>query len=167
MHAEDALTDGSTPTPDTPSPGDPAATDPVMPVDPMAGLTLRFDEDSLDEDGYTSLWNVAATTTGGDTELSRMLAAKMLGFLCKHQVDFVFVSSTDAKYLDEWFERDHSLLYDWTPQSEKVDVLSQHAQVPAKAVLSILKQKKFDPTKNYSPRRADRVEWFSNVWCIG
>ncbi|HBJ36464.1 MAG TPA: hypothetical protein DDZ51_17280 [Planctomycetaceae bacterium] len=133
----------------------------------MASLVIKIDPETVDEDGFVSIWNVAATTMGGKTELARVLASKMLGFLCKHQCDFVFASSTDANYLDQWFERDTSLLYDWSPASEKVDVVTQHAQVPAKALVRFLKEKKFDATKNYSPRRADRVQWFSDLWCIG
>ena len=136
-------------------------------VDPMASVVFAVDEETVDEDGYVSIWNVAATTMGGQTVLARQLASKMLGFLCKQQVDFVVISSTDANYLDEWFERDTSLLYDWSATSEKVDVVAQHAQVPAKALLQLLQQKKFDATKNHNPRRADRVQWFSDLWCIG
>ena len=139
----------------------------LVEADPMVALVIQFDPETVDSDGFASLWNVAATTMGGKTELARVLAAKLLGFLCKHQCDFVFTSSTDAKYLDEWFERDTSLLYDWSPASEKVDVVSQHAQVPVQALLRFLKDKKFDATKNYSPRRVDRVQWFSDQWCIG
>lgn len=139
----------------------------LVEVDPMASLVIKIDPETVDEDGFVSIWNVAATTMGGKTELARVLASKMLGFLCKHQCDFVFASSTDANYLDQWFERDTSLLYDWSPASEKVDVVTQHAQVPAKALVRFLKEKKFDATKNYSPRRADRVQWFSDLWCIG
>jgi len=136
-------------------------------VDPLANLVIKIDADTVDEDGFVSIWNIAATTMGGKTEVARILASKLLGFLCKHRCDFVFTSSTDAKYLDEWFERDTSLLYDWSPQSEKVDVVSQHAQVPAQGLVRFLKEKKFDPLKSYSPRRADRVQWFSDQWCIG
>ncbi len=136
-------------------------------VDPMAAVVFQVDPETVDEDGYVSIWNVAATTMGGQTVFARELASKMLGFLCKQQVNFVVISSTDANYLDEWFERDTSLLYDWSATSEKVDVVAQHAQVPATVLLRLLKQKKFDATKNHNPRRADRVQWFSDQWCIG
>lgn len=139
----------------------------LVEVDPMAAVVIKIDPETVDGDGFVSIWNVAAATMNGKTELARVLSSKMLGFLCKHGCDFVFASSTDAKYLDEWFERDTSLLYDWSATSEKVDVVSQHAQVPAKALVRFLKEKKFDATKNYSPRRADRVQWFSDQWCIG
>jgi hypothetical protein len=137
------------------------------PVDPLEGVEVCVDPETVDEDGFVTLWNVAAATMNGKTELTRVLASKLLGFLCKQKCDFVFTSSTDAKYLDEWFERDQSLLYDWSPQSEKVDVVAQHAHVPAKALLRLLKDKKFNPTVNHNPRRADRVDWFTNQWCIG
>lgn len=162
MNAPASLADTSTETDRNPIP--PEA---LVEVDPMASLVIKIDPETVDDDGFVSIWNIAATTMGGKTELARVLASKMLGFLCKHQCDFVFASSTDANYLDQWFERDTSLLYDWSPASEKVDVVTQHAQVPAKALVRFLKEKKFDATKNYSPRRADRVLWFSDLWCIG
>lgn len=136
-------------------------------VDPMASIVIKIDPETVDSDGFVSIWNIAAATMGGKTELARALASKLLGFLCKHGCDFVVASSTDAEYLDQRFERDNSLLYDWATTSEKVDIVSQHAQVPAKALVRFLKSKKFDATKNYSPRRADRVKWFTNQWCIG
>jgi len=154
----------SSPNPSPPESPSPAAD---IPIDPMAAVVLRVSDDSVDEDGFVSVWSVASASMGGDTMLARALAAKMLGFLCKQRCDFVFTSSTDAKYLDEWFERDPGLLYDWAATSEKVDVLAQHAQVPAQALLRLLQEKRFDATKAYSPRRVDRVEWFSDLWCIG
>jgi hypothetical protein len=157
-NAPDSVADG------TPLQSDDSA---AVELDPLAQVTLRIDPETVDADGYVSIWNVAAATADGKTELARVLASKLLGFLCKQKCDFVFTSSTDAKYLDEWFERDPSLLYDWSSQSEKVDVVSQHAHVPASALLRLLKQKKFNPVANHNPRRADRVDWFSNQWCIG
>ena len=74
---------------------------------------------------------------------------------------------SDAKYLDEWFERDNSLLYDWKPESEKVDVVAQHVQIPFDLFRNFLRDHKFQADKNYSPRRADRVEWFTNDWNVG
>lgn len=147
--------------------GQPGSVETELIADPMASVVFQLDPETVDEDGYVSIWNVAATTMGGRTVLARELASKMLGFLCKQQVTFVVISSTDANYLDQWFERDSSLLYDWSPTSEKVDVVAQHAQVPAKALLRLLKTKKFDPTKSHNPRRADRVQWFTDQWCIG
>ncbi len=146
---------------------DPVFDPSAPPADPLEGVVVRVDPETVDEDGFVTIWNVAAATMDDRTELARVLASKLLGFLCKHKCDFVFASSTDVKYLDEWFERDQSLLYDWSPQSEKVDVVAQHANVPAKALLRFLKDKKFNPTANHNPRRADRVDWFTNLWCIG
>jgi len=177
MHPEpdDMTTNAALPADAPANSAEPAATstdepgfDPsAPPPNPLAGVEVRVDPETMDEDGFVTLWNVAAATMGGKTELARILASKLLGFLCKQKCDFVFASSTDAKYLDEWFERDQSLLYDWSPQSEKVDVVAQHAHVPAKALLRLLKDKKFNPTVNHNPRRADRVDWFTNQWCIG
>lgn len=146
--------------------------DPVPPitavaVDPLSVVKMRIDPETVDEAGYVSIWNVASATVAGDTVLARALASRLLGFLCKHQCDFVVTSSTDARYLDEWYERDQGLMNDWAPTSEKVDVLSQHAQVPGQALLRMLRAKGFDPTKVYSPKRADRAKWFSEGWSIG
>lgn len=121
----------------------------------------------LDEDQFVSIWNVATSTMGDDAAKARVLASKLLGFLCKHRCGLLAASPTDAKYLDEWFERDTSLLYNWKPESDKVDVLAQHVQVPYDLFLSFLQQHKFKADKNYSPRRADRVEWFTNDWNVG
>ncbi|HIF32354.1 MAG: hypothetical protein ABGX07_14565 [Pirellulaceae bacterium] len=120
-----------------------------------------------DEDQFVSLWNVAASTMGGDATQTRYLASKFLGFLCKHRCGLLAVSPTDAKYLDDWFERDNSLLYDWKPESEKVDLLAQHVHVPVDLLRNFLQKHKFQAEKNYSPRRADRVEWFTNDWNVG
>lgn len=146
---------------------DPVLPIPVVAVDPLSVVKMRIDPETVDEAGYVSIWNVASATVAGDTVLARALASRLLGFLCKHQCDFVVTSSTDARYLDEWYERDQGLLNDWAPTSEKVDVLSQHAQVPGQALLRMLRSKGFDPTKVYSPKRADRAKWFSEGWSIG
>ncbi len=138
---------------------------PQVIIDPQTVITI--DAETVDGDGYVSLWNAAAATMKGDQEKTRALASRLLGFLCKHECDFVVASSTDANYLDERFERDNSLLYDWSIDSENVDVVSQHAYVPAQGLLKFLKRKKFDPSNQYSPRRADRVKWFSDMWCVG
>lgn len=137
----------------------------IVEIDPA--ISIQFDPDSVDGDGFVSLWNVASATMNADLHRTRALASRFLGFLCKHQCSFVVASSSDAKYLDERFERDNKLLYNWSIDSENVDVLSQHAYVPAASFLSFLKKKKFDPSANYSPRRADRVKWFADDWCIG
>ena len=130
-------------------------------------LEFTAEPADVDEDQFVSLWNLASSTMGGDATQARFLASKILGFLCKHRCALLTVSATDAKYLDEWFERDNALLYDWKPESDKVDVLSQHVHVPLDLLSSFLRDHKFDATKNYSPRRADRVEWFTNDWNVG
>ena len=133
----------------------------------LEGVEVTAANAQLDEDGFVSLWNVAAASCDGDQEKTRALAAQFLGFLCKKKCDFVMVSTTHAQYLDEWFERDNKLLYNWKFDSETVDVLSQHAEVPCQPFLAFLTNQKFNPTTKYSPRRADRVEWFSEMWCVG
>ena len=133
----------------------------------LTQLEIKADADSIDAEGFVSLWNVASATMGRDSNRARLLASRLLGFLCKHRCSFVMISSTDAKYLDEWFERDASLLYDWSPESEKVDVLTQHAEVPFTLLRKFLQEHKFDANNQYSPKRALRVEWFSNDWNIG
>ena len=80
---------------------------------------------------------------------------------------FVVTSSTNAEYLDEWFERDKKILYDWNLDSEKVDVIAQHAEVPYEPFVSYLENQKFNPKTKYAPRRVDRVEWFQNQWSVG
>ena len=133
----------------------------------FANLDITSRPADADENQFVSIWNVAASTTGGDATQTRCLASKFLGFLCKHRCGFLSVSPTDAKYLDDWFERDNSLLYDWKPESDKVDVLAQHVHVPFDLFRNFLQECKFQGDKNYSPRRADRVEWFTNDWNVG
>ena len=133
----------------------------------FANLDITSKPTDVDEDQFVSLWNVAASTMGGDATHTRCLASRFLGFLCKHRCGLLSVSPTDASYLDDWFERDNSLLYDWTPESEKVDLLTQHVHVPFDLFRNFLQANKFKGEKNYSPRRADRVEWFSNDWNVG
>jgi len=130
-------------------------------------VELQVAPENLDSSGFASIWNVASASCQGELESTRALAAKLLCFLCQKGCDFVVVSTTDAEYLDAWFERDNKLLYDWKPESEKVDVLSQHAEVPFEALVSFLANNKFNPNTNYSPKRADRVDWFTNEWSVG
>ena len=136
-------------------------------LEELEGIEIRATETDADDDGFISVWNVAAASCDGKLEKTRALAAQLLAFLCKKDCDFVVVSTTDAEYLDAWFERDNKLLYDWKPESEKVDVLSQHAEVPFEALVSFLANNKFNPTGNYSPKRSLRVEWFSSAWNLG
>jgi hypothetical protein len=130
-------------------------------------IEFKISPENQDEDGFVSIWNIASATCGGDQSETRALAAKLLNFLCKKECDFVVCSSTDAQYLDEKFESENKLLYDWKPDSEYVDILSQHAEVPANAFLSFLKTRKFNPSTKYNPRRADRIQWFTEMWNVG
>ncbi len=133
----------------------------------FANLDITSRPTDADENQFVSIWNVAASTMGGDATQTRCLASKFLGFLCKHRCSFLSVNPTDAKYLDDWFERDNSLLYDWKPESDKVDLLAQHVHVPFDHFRNFLQKYKFQGDKNYRPRRADRVEWFTNDWNVG
>ncbi len=130
-------------------------------------LEIKAAPSDIDEDGFVSIWNVASESCGGDRANTRALAAQLLGFLCKKSCDFVVVSTTDAEYLDAWFERDNKLLYDWNHDSEMVDVVAQHAQIPFSTFVSYLELQRFNPKAKHSPRRADRVEWFTEQWCVG
>ena len=133
----------------------------------LTEVKITVDPEKLDEERFVSLWNVASATMGGDYTQTRMLASKLLGFLCKKRCPFVVVSPTDAAYLDTWFERDNSLLYDWTIESEKVDILAQHAHVPFEVFSNFLEAQKFNPAVNHNPRRALRVTWFNDDWTVG
>lgn len=135
--------------------------------DTATAFELKVSPENLDETGFASLWNIASETCEGDLEKTRALAARLLCFLCQKGCNFVVVSTTDAEYLDAWFERDTKLLYDWKPESEKVDVLAQHAEVPFEALVPFMSNYKFSLTTNYSPKRADRIEWFTNAWSVG
>lgn len=130
-------------------------------------IELIVDPGNVDADGFVSLWNAAAAVMHGDEARTRHLAGNLLGFLCTQRYPFVVVSPADARYLDEWFERDKSLLYDWSPESEKIDVLAQHAHVPLESFSDYLCSHKFDAARNYSPRRAVREEWYNDDWSVG
>lgn len=134
---------------------------------PTETWTLSVADESLDDDGFISLWNLLLESHGGDVAATREMAGRLLGFLCKHRCDFIVISSTDAEYLDAWFERDNKLLYDWKPESETVEVLCQRAEVPLAALRLFLRSRKFGPETNYSPKRADRVAWFREDWNVG
>ncbi len=133
-------------------------------------IELAVDEDDLDEHGFASVWRIAATTMGGESNMAgtREMAGRLLGFLCKKEYEYVVASSTDLEYLDGWFERDKAILYNWKgDDSGTTDAITQAAYVPAKAMISYLQRERFKPTANYSPRRADRIEWFQEKWGIG
>ncbi len=128
---------------------------------------IALSPDDLDSDGYISIWNVAVASRDGDTTAARELASKLLLFLCKKQCDFVVTSTANAEYLDNWFEREKQVLYNWKPDSEFVDVVSQHAEVPGNALLAFLKNERFDPATNHNATRAVRVKWFQEMWNVG
>lgn len=130
-------------------------------------VTLQYNKDDVDDHGFTTVWNVAEATCEGDQARTREMAGRILGFLCKKEYEHIVISSTDAQYLDEWFEREKAILYNWKADSETTDAITQHAHVPAASMISFLKREKFKPTANYSPRRADRVAWFQEKWGVG
>ena len=146
---------------------DTAASDATEEKEAPPEVVLSYNKDDVDEHGFTSVWNCAASTCDNDTERTRDMAGRMLGFLCKKEYEHVVVSSTDAQYLDEWFEREKAILYNWKADAETTDAITQHAMVPAASMISFLKREKFKPTANYSPRRADRVAWFQEKWGVG
>ena len=112
-------------------------------------IEVKLNPENQDEDGFISIWNIASASTDGDLEQTRALAAQFMCFLCKRNCDFVVTSTTNAEYLDEWFERDNKILYDWNLESEKVDVISQHAEVPYEPFVSFLGNQKFNPKTNF------------------
>lgn len=136
-------------------------------LDFTESLEIQASPDDLDDDGFVSLWNIASASCDGDLVNTRTLAAQLLGFLCKKKCEFVVVSTTDVEYLDAWFERDNKLLYDWNFDSETVDVVSQHIEVPFSSLVLFLENQKFNPQTKHSPKRADRVEWCTNQWNVG
>jgi hypothetical protein len=138
-----------------------------MSIGDLTSYSLTFEAEDVDSDGFISLWNLASASVGRDPTQARRLASKLLSFLCSKRCSFVVTSTLDADYLDEWFERDNTLLYDWSPESERVDVVAQHACVPAEVCCKFLQANKFDPQSNYNPRRAVRVAWFNDDWSVG
>jgi hypothetical protein len=130
-------------------------------------IVIKALPSDMDEDGFVSIWNIASASCEGDQDNTRALASQLLGFLCKKGCDFVVTSTTNAEYLDAWFERDNKLLYNWNHDSEMIDVVSQHADVPFIAFKMFLENNRFNPTAKHSPKRADRVEWFTEKWCVG
>lgn len=128
---------------------------------------IKISPDDVDSDGFISIWNIASCTCDGDIVATRELASKLLLFLCKKQSTLVVTSSSNANYLDAWFEREKKLLQDWKPESEFVDVVAQHAEVPADACLRFLKFEKFRSTSKYTATRAQRKLWFEEMWSVG
>jgi len=130
-------------------------------------FSIKIDEKDLDENGFVSVWNIANASTERDYEKARLIASKFIGFLCKQRADFVVVTPSDAKYLDEYYEKNNALLNNWKPDSDTVDIITQHAHVPHDVFTRLLTKKKFSPDKNYSPTRKVRLEWFTNEWSVG
>ncbi len=133
----------------------------------LENVEIKVPPEELDDDGFISVWNIASASCNGDLTTTRALAAQLLAFLCKKECDFVVTSTTNAEYLDSQFEKDNKVLYAWKADSEMVDLVSQHAEVPYKAFVNFLGNQKFNATTNYNPRRIDRVEWFQNKWSVG
>lgn len=129
------------------------------------GITVNPDD--LDEDGFTSLWNIASASSGQDTSQARHLASKLLSFLCIKRCEFVVISPTDIEYLDGWFEREERLMCDWSPDNDKVDQIAQHVCVPAYALLKYLQSYKFEPAGRYNPRKATKLAWINDDWSVG
>ena len=138
-----------------------------MTVELADEIDVKSNPSDLDENGFVSIWNIALASSDGELEQTRALAAQFLCFLCKRDCDFVVTSTANAEYLDDLFLKDTKILYDWNLESEKVDVICQHAEVPYEAFVSFLGNQKFNPKTKYSPRRVDRVEWFQNKWSVG
>jgi hypothetical protein len=135
------------------------------PVAEPTPITMTLGE--VDDDGFATVWSIASASCEGDVEQTRALAAKLLLFLCKKKCDFIVTSSSNAEYLANWFEREKKLMYDWKPESEFVDVVSQHAEVPGQTLIMFLKNKNFDTNGKYNATRAERVAWFEEAWCVG
>lgn len=130
-------------------------------------LEITASEDILDENCFATLWNIASSTMGGDYDQTRQLASRLLNFLCKNRFPYIVASTTDLQYLDDWFERDNKVLYDWSPESEMVDVVSQHASLPFDTLLQFLTNHKFKSDGKYSASRRVRVDWFQSEWNVG
>ncbi len=134
---------------------------------PPAADDFKVDPSSLDEHGFASIWNIVSETVGKDLENTRDVAGRLMGFLCKHDCDFVVTSSANAEYLDQKFEQEKKLLHDWKKDSEMVDILAQHAEVHFEAMKMFLANRRYKPDANYSPTRANRKEWFEQKWNVG
>jgi len=140
-----------------------AEIEPVLEVE----LKIKANPDVLDADNYVTIWNVASSTTDGDYDRTRQLAGKLLCFLCKHRFPYIVASQTDMQYLDDWFERDTKLLYNWKDDSEMVDVVAQHASLPFDTLTQFLDNNRFKTTGKYSAGRSARLEWFQSDWNVG
>lgn len=129
-------------------------------------LTLNIN--NTDEDGYITLWTLAQGSLGytRSNQTVRELASRLLNFLCKHRYPYVLVAGHDADYLDEMAERDEAAFFNWSPESDKVDLIAQYIKVPAEAVTRFLTANGFNAAEAYSARRSTRQEWFRDDWNV-
>jgi hypothetical protein len=131
---------------------------------------VGVDSQKVDADGFIKLWDLAACKGDGEKrsdDETRELAGKLLGFLCKLRYENVLVTQHAANYLQDRFERNEGVLFNWSPDTDNIDLIAQHIEVPAQEVVKLLAKKRFDPQENYNPRRSSRLEWFNNDWKVG
>ena len=48
-----------------------------------ASVEIKSSPENMDEDGFVSIWNIAAASCDGDLDKTRALASQFMGFLCK------------------------------------------------------------------------------------
>lgn len=131
-------------------------------------ITAEWKIEGQDEDGFMSIWALAqASSTPESDAAARLLASRLLGFLCKKRYPHIIIAQHDVDYLEDWLERDAKVMNDWKPTSEHLLLVTQAAHVPAKAAVDFLTSNKFNATKNYTSTRAVRREWFFNDWNVG
>ena len=130
--------------------------------------TLTFNTSQKDEDGYITLWRLAEDSLGyvRSSQTVRDLASRLLNFLCKNRYPYVLLVGHDADFLDEQAERDEAAFFNWSGDSDKVDMIAQYIKVPADSVTRFLKEKGFSAAENYSARRATRQTWFKENWNV-
>jgi hypothetical protein len=130
--------------------------------------TLTLNTSRKDEDGYITLWRLAEDSLGyvRSAQTIRELASRLLNFLCKHRYPYVLVVGHDADFLDEQAERDEAAFFNWSGDSDKVDLIAQYIKVPAEPLARFLKEKGFNAAESYSARRATRQEWFKDDWKV-
>lgn len=126
-------------------------------------MAFKVADDHIDEEGFATVWNICADTVGTDLTQVRDVAGRVLGFLCKHNAEFVVATSNNVEYLDEKFEQDKKVLYDWKKESEMVDLFAQHVEVHFETLRLFLANRRYKPDANYSPVRKDRVAWFQET----
>ncbi len=129
-------------------------------------LTLNISK--KDDDGYITLWTLAQESLGytRSSQTVRDLASRLLNFLCRNRYRYVLLAGHDADFLDEQAERDESAFFNWSPDSDKVDLIAQYIKVPAAPVARFLKENGFNAAESYSARRATRQEWFKDDWNV-